>query len=223
MHGPMLAWRAGTFPPLPYFSTPMESLAAWFQQSLLPYGVWGILVLAALDGSFVPMPAFIDIAVMGAAALSPHNAVGYAVAAIVGSTAGALVVYGLARSGRYAAGGDDRRLRWAERFLERRGALALMAAALMPAPFPFRLVVLAAGYLRQPPPSVVLGVGVGRAIRFGAEALLAAAYGEQIIAAVRQNAPIVGLIVAAAIIIVGFTVYRWQASMHPADVDAGNE
>ncbi|MGD8328166.1 MAG: hypothetical protein PVJ49_01940 [Acidobacteriota bacterium] len=191
----------------------METLATWFQQSLLPYGAWGILLLSVLDSSFVPMPAFIDLAVMGAAALSPQNAVGYGIAAIIGSTCGVLMVYGLARSGRYAAGGSSKKLAWAERFLQQRGAMALMAAALMPAPFPFKVVVLTSGYLRQPLGSVIVGVSTGRLIRFGAEAWLAARYGEQIIAAVQKNAPMVGLIVAGVIVVAGFAFYRWQASL----------
>ena len=191
----------------------MESLATWFQESLLPYGAWGILVLSMMDSSFVPMPAFIDLALMGAAALSPQNAVGYAIAAVIGSTAGVLVVYGLARSGRYAAGGESKRIAWAEDFLQKRGTVALMASALMPAPFPFKVVVLASGYLRQPLPSMIIGVGGGRIIRFGAEAYLAARYGEQIAAAVQANGPLVGLVLALVIVAVGFGFYRWQASI----------
>ncbi len=197
----------------------MESLVIWFQESFLPYGAWGILVLAALDSSFIPMPAFIDLAVMGAAAMSPQNAFGYGVAAVIGSTAGVLVVYGLARSGRYAAGGEGKRIVWAEGFLRSRGTLALMAAALMPAPFPFKVVVLASGYLRQPLPSVIVGVGAGRLVRFGAEAFLAARYGDQIAATVQANAPLVGLIAAAVIIGAGLAFYRWQA----ATADGGGE
>lgn len=194
----------------------MEALATWFQESLLPYGAWGILVLAALDSSFVPMPAFIDLAVMGAAALSPQNALGYGIAAVIGSTAGVLVVYGLARSGRYAAGGESKRLAWAERFLQERGTVALMAAALMPAPFPFKFIVLAAGYLRQPLAGVLAGVGIGRAVRFGAEAWLAARYGDEIIAAVQANGPLVGLLIAALVVGTGIAFYRWQAALQRA-------
>ena len=200
----------------------MESLATWFQEVLLPYGVWGILLLSALDSSFIQMPAFIDIAVMGAAALSPQNAVGFGIAAVIGSVAGVMIVYGLARSGRHAGGGDGKRMKWAEDFLKRRGTLALLAAALMPAPFPFKVVVLAAGYLRQPIPSVLVGVGTGRVIRFGMEAFLAARYGEQIVSTVQANAPLVGLAAAVAIILAGFAFYRWQASLDdvPGNGDA---
>jgi membrane protein YqaA with SNARE-associated domain len=198
----------------------MESLAIWFQESLLPYGAWGILVLAAMDSSFVPMPAFIDLAVMGAAALAPENALFYGAAAVVGSTAGVLVVYGLARSGRQLARDEGKRTAWAEGFLERRGALALLVAALMPAPFPFKVVVLASGYLRQPVISVVLGVGGGRLIRFGAEAFLAARYGDEIVAAVQSNAPLVGLGVAVVIVLVAVVAYRWRPTTSDATPSA---
>jgi membrane protein YqaA with SNARE-associated domain len=191
----------------------MESAALWFQEVLLPYGVLGILLLSAMDSSFVPMPAFIDLAVMGAAALSPQNAVGYAAAAVVGSTAGVMIVYGLARGGRRAAGGEGKRIAWAEDFLKRRGALALLGAALMPAPFPFKVVVLSAGYLRQPVPSVILGVTTGRVIRFGLEAFLAVRYGEQIVSTVQANGALAGLIIALVIVAGGLAFYRWKASL----------
>ena len=191
----------------------MESLAAWFQEFLAPYGAFGILVLSALDSSFIPMPAFIDLAVMGAAALAPQNAVGYATGAIIGSTAGVMLVYGLARSGRKLSRGNGAQLAWAEGFLQRRGTLALLTAALMPAPFPFKIVIIAAGYLRQPVPSVLIGVGVGRLIRFGAEVFLAARYGPSIIEAVQSNGPLIGLALGIAIAAGGYAFYRWQTSM----------
>ena len=174
----------------------MESTAAWFQEVLLPYGTWGILLLSAIDSSFVPMPAIIDLAVMGAAALAPQNAASYGTAAVIGSTAGVVIVYGLARSGRRATKGHGKRIAWAENFLKQHGTLALLGSALMPAPFPFKMVVLAAGYLRQPLPSVIVGVGTGRVIRFGLEAFLAARYGEQIIATVQANGALASLTTA---------------------------
>ena len=195
----------------------MEAFAIWFQETLLPYGAWGILVLSAMDSSFVPMPAFIDLALMGAVALAPHNAVFYALGAVVGSTAGVMLVYALARSGRYATNGKGKRLAWAEDFLTKRGTLALLVAALMPAPFPFKVIVLASGYLRQPLPSMIIGVGTGRVIRFGAEAYLAARYGDAMIATVQANGPLVGLLTALFIAATAYAFYRWQAALPSSD------
>ncbi|SUZ93125.1 uncharacterized protein METZ01_LOCUS45979 [marine metagenome] len=191
----------------------MESTAAWFQEVLLPYGTWGILLLSAIDSSFVPMPAIIDLAVMGAATLAPQNAASYGTAAVIGSTTGVVIVYGLARSGRRATKGRGKRIAWAESFLEKHGTLALLGSALMPAPFPFKIVVLAAGYLRQPLPSVIVGVGTGRVIRFGLEAFLAARYGEQIIATVQANGALASLAMALLVTVGGFAFYRWQTSL----------
>ena len=75
------------------------------------------------------------------------------------------------------------------------------------------MVVLAAGYLRQPLPSVIVGVGTGRVIRFGLEAFLAARYGEQIIATVQANGALASLTTALLVTVGGFAFYRWQASL----------
>ena len=69
------------------------------------------------------------------------------------------------------------------------------------------------GYLRQPLPSVIVGVGTGRVIRFGLEAFLAARYGEQIIATVQANGTLASLTMALLIIVGGFAFYRWQSSL----------
>lgn len=188
----------------------MESLATWFQQTLLPYGDWGILVLSALDGSFVPMPQVIDMAVMLACALEPLKAWRYAVAAVVGSTAGVLAIYGIARGGRVASKASGKRMAWAEDFLRRRGTLALFLAALMPPPFPFKVVVLTAGFLKVPVRSMIIGIGSGRAVRFGAEAILAALYGQTIIAIVQERAGLASLVLAAFVLVMAISYYVWQ-------------
>lgn len=190
----------------------MESLASWFRQNLLPYGHWGILALAGLDSSFVPMPQFIDLAVMLSCAAAPARAPLFAAAAIVGSTAGTAVIFAIARGGRLASRLGNQRLAWAEDWVRRRGSLALLVAALLPPPFPFKAVVVAAGYLRQPAGGMVLGVGLGRLLRFGTEAYLAAAYGEPMLELVRDHGPAVGIALAAALVVGALLVRRWQAA-----------
>lgn len=188
----------------------MESLATWFQQTFLPYGDWGILVLSALDGSFVPMPQVIDMAIMLACALAPLKAWRYAIAAVIGSTAGVMAVYGIARGGRFATRRGGKRMAWAEDFLKRRGTLALFISALMPPPFPFKVVILAAGFLKVPARSMLIGVGLGRIVRFGTEAILAAIYGQAIIALVQERAGMVSLVLVAVVLIMAIAYYTWQ-------------
>ena len=188
----------------------MESLATWFQQTFLPYGDWGIFVLTALDGSFVPMPQVIDMAIMLACAVEPLKAWRYAIAAVVGSTAGVMAVYGVARGGRLATKRGGKRMAWAEDFLRRRGTLALFISALMPPPFPFKVVILAAGFLKVPARSMLIGVGLGRAVRFGAEATLAAIYGQTIFALVQERAGLVSLVLASIVLIMAIAYYAWQ-------------
>jgi len=192
----------------------LESLATWFQETLLPYGQWGILLLSGLDASFVPMPQVIDLAVMGACALQPEMAWAFALAATAGSTAGTMVIWGLARGGRMAASGTPAAparsglLEWAEDLLERRGTLGLLVAAVLPAPFPLKVFVLAAGYLQIPATNMLVGIGAGRLLRFGSQAVIAAVWGEQIIAQVREAAPVAALAVAAFLGVPGFLYYR---------------
>lgn len=176
----------------------MDAVIDWFRDVLLPYGGWGILAMAALDASFVPMPEVIDVAVMLAAGLRPELAWIYASVAVTGSTAGAACIYALARAGRGDRGGD--RVRWAEKKIERHGAWALFVATLLPPPFPFKVVVLAAGFLRLRPVAFVAAVAAGRTIRFGSEAVVAALYGRRIVETVHDHAPAVGLVMAVVVI-----------------------
>lgn len=190
----------------------MESLAAWFQDAFLPYGHWGVLVLSALDASFVPMPQIIDLAVMAACAYEPSRAPAFVVAAVVGSTAGTMAVWGIARGGRSVARVGGGRLAWAESFLERRGTVALLVAALLPAPFPLKVVIIAAGYLKIPARAMLLGVGAGRLLRFGSQGVVAALWGEAIIDTVQRNAPATALVMAVMVAAAGLLYYRWSST-----------
>ena len=129
---------------------------------------------------------------------------------MVGSTAGVMAVYGIARGGRVATKPSGKRMAWAEDFLQRRGALALFISALMPPPFPFKVVILAAGFLKVPVRSMVIGVGLGRIVRFGAEATLAALYGQTIIALVQERAGLAGLVLASVVLITALAYYAWH-------------
>ena len=190
----------------------MESLIEWFRATLLPYGSPGLLALAFLDSSFVPMPQVFDLVVMLSCALRPDRAWLYALAVTVGSTLGTLVVFALARVGRARLGrrSDSELLATAEGTLRRYGAVAVAVAAVLPAPFPFKYVVVAAGLLRQPTAPFAQGVVAGRAVRFGSQAFIAVAYGDIIIDAFRDYAPALGIGLAVLLVVLWgiFTLLR---------------
>ncbi len=57
---------------------------------------------------------------------------------------------------------------------------------------------------------MLIGVGLGRTVRFGAEAILAAIYGQTIIALVQERAGLVSLVLVSSIVIMAIAYYAWQ-------------
>lgn len=188
----------------------MERLISWFQTTLLPFGAPGLAVLAFLDASFLPMPQLFDIAVLLAITVQPEQAIPFVIATTLGSSAGTMVVFGAARYGRTRLRGSDResRLAWAERLVKEHGALFVAGAATLPAPFPFKYVVIAAGLLGQPWTQFGASVLVGRAIRFGGQAVIAVWYGRAIVDLFERYALPATLALFGMIAVLYF-VFRW--------------
>ena len=161
----------------------MNTIITWFQETLLPYGAPGLFALSFLDATFVPMPQLFDIAVMVAITVEPGDAVPFTAAVTAGSTIGTLLIFGLARAGRARFVGErtEQRLESAERIVNRYGLPGVMLAATLPAPFPFKYVVIAAGLLKQRTASFGLAVLLGRAVRFTTQAVIAVQFGDDII------------------------------------------
>lgn len=188
----------------------MERLISWFQTTLLPFGAPGLAVLAFLDASFLPMPQLFDIAVLLAITVEPEQAIPFVVATTLGSSLGTLVVFGAARYGRtrLAGSGRESRLASAEHLVKRHGGLFVAAAATLPAPFPFKYVVVAAGLLGQRWVPFSIAVLVGRAIRFGGQALLAIWYGRAIIDLFERYAIPATLVLVGSIALL-YLIFRW--------------
>lgn len=201
----------------------MDRIISWFQATLLPFGAPGLAVLAFLDASFLPMPQLFDIAVLLAITVQPEKAVPYVIATTVGSSLGTLVVFGAARYGRtrLARSGKQSRLEWAERLIRDYGILFVAGAATLPAPFPFKYVVIAAGLLGQRWSHFGVAVVVGRAIRFGSQAVIAVWYGQAIIELFKRYA--LPATTALVVLIIGlYAGFRWAEKrwMQPEADDA---
>lgn len=174
------------------------------QAALIGLGALGVFAIALMDAAFIPLPGGPDVVVM---ALAHHNhtmAPVYIVAAIAGSTIGSLLLYFIARKGGQAAlrkFSSQKRAR-VEDLINRFDIWALLLAAVLPPPFPFKLFVLSAGAFRMRLWRFITAMVIGRGVRFTLEGWMAVTYGEQAADIFKQNYPKIGLGLAAAIVII---------------------
>jgi membrane protein DedA with SNARE-associated domain len=141
--------------------------------ALTAYGPWGVFVLAAIDSLGVPLPAAIDLLVVGIAATSGHaagRAYGAAALAIAGSLGGNLVLFQAARRGRRLFGkpaaAPANRTRF-EAWFHRYGLLTVFVPAVTPVPpLPLKVFVISAGALHTAVRRFAGAIFVARTIRY---------------------------------------------------------
>jgi len=152
----------------------------WIAATLPALGASGIFLAAFLDSSFVSLPLINDFLVVEMSVLHPARMPLYAAAATLGSLAGCLVLFFLARKGgevyfhRHAGGRAARIQAWLGRY----EFLAIAVPAILPPPMPFKLFVLGAGVFQGEVGPFSLALVVGRGFRYFALGFLAVRYGE---------------------------------------------
>ncbi|MEP6918288.1 MAG: VTT domain-containing protein [Acidobacteriota bacterium] len=189
----------------------MHRLVAWVRGVALTLGGPGLFLIAFLDSSFLSFPMVVDVLLMGLVIRHKERLLYYALLPTLGSIAGCVVLFVIARKGgeaflrrRFAGHHIDRALGLFRRY----GLLAVAVPAIAPPPVPFKIFVLAAGVAGVKPRDFVFAIAVGRGFRYFTEALLAAWYGERAIAFVTNNARSAGLAIGAAIV-VAVVVWLW--------------
>jgi len=192
-----------------------ESLRDWS----LHLGGLGLIVLGLADNTpFVSAPpGSMDMAVIALSARRTQWWVWYALMATVGEVLGGYLTYRLAaRGGKDTLEkkiGESRAARFYKHF-EKRGFGTIIAASILPPPFPFTSVVMAAGIMQYPTKEFLPALAAGRATRFFAIAGLARIYSRQMIALfTRYEQPALYLLIAIAVI-AGFgtliVFLRWR-------------
>jgi uncharacterized membrane protein YdjX (TVP38/TMEM64 family) len=108
----------------------------------------------------------------------------YAFMATVGEVIGGYLTYRLSEKGGQQTlerkVGKPRAGRIYSRF-EKHGGLTVFTGSILPPPFPFTSVLMAAGVMQYPRRKFLLALGAGRAVRFFAVAYLGKAYGQAMI------------------------------------------
>ncbi|HZP34097.1 MAG TPA: VTT domain-containing protein [Candidatus Acidoferrales bacterium] len=151
----------------------------WVLKVIAFSGGLSVFGLSFLDSILLPLPSLNDLLLIDLSIQYPFRMPYYAALATLGSLAGSIVLYFVARKGEEAAfhkkaGSQAPRIR---HWIERNGFVSLLIAALLPPPTPFKLFVLAAGALGMPFRAFLAAMTIARAIRFFAEGYLAVRYG----------------------------------------------
>ena len=182
--------RARTHVATALAGVPWAKIGAWLVKSkvwllafLKPLGVFGILLLAIVDSSSIPLP-FLDPLIVTYGAADHRKVVLYCLMAAIGSAIGSMVPYYLGR-----AGGElfllkrinrKRYERLRDRF-EKQEFLAIMLPAMCPPPMPVKLFELAAGVFEMKPMQYFLAITAGKFVRFVIESILVILYGPAIL------------------------------------------
>jgi membrane protein YqaA with SNARE-associated domain len=155
------------------------AVSSWVKATLPALGGPGVLFAALLDSSFVPLPLVTDLIIIELSIQRPLRMPYYAAMAALGSLAGSVWIYALARKAgevyyRKKQGHAPGRIRkWVEHY----PFTSVLLPAVAPFPVPFKPFVIAQGVFRVPFVPFVAGTFVGRGALFFAEGLLAVRYG----------------------------------------------
>ena len=176
---------------------------------LKPLGVWGVFVVAALDGAALGLP--IDVVVGGYVAQNHGRWLLYVALAAAGSALGSLVIYAIG----YAGGEELLRKRVsAQRFqklhttFEKHPFWSLMFPAMLPPPTPFKAFALAAAVAEMSVTHFLLAIFFGRMLRFLLLALLVLEFGPGVVHTMRIffSHHFHWVVVAAVAVLVGLLV-----------------
>ena len=171
---------------------------------LVPFGVFGLFVIALLDSALIPLPGGPDAVMLLLSTQNPARMPLYALGATAGSVVGCIILYYISkRAGRRALEKfPPQKQARVKEMVDRYDVLSVLVASVLPPPFPFKLFVITAGVFRLSIARFAAAVAVGRAFRFFLEGFLAVRYGEQAKEVLEQNFPAIGLGVAALVVVV---------------------
>jgi len=151
---------------------------------LLHLGGIGLILLAFVDNSVIPLPGSMDLLTIVLAARHPDWWWYYAIMATIGGIVGAYPTYRLGRRGGKEALEKKLSKEKVEKVysaFEKHGAWAVAIPALIPPPFPLSPFLIAAGALRLPLRRFFSALAIGRGVRYFLIAWLGAHYRRQLI------------------------------------------
>jgi membrane protein YqaA with SNARE-associated domain len=196
----------------------MRRVLAWIQGLAESLGGSGLFIIAFLDSSFLSFPEASDALIVLLTVQHPERMIFYALTTTIGSVSGCYALYTVARRG----GETFLRKRFHERHVDRameifrrHGMLSVLVPSLLPPPMPFKIFVLAAGVSGMRHVDFLIGITIGRVIRFFGVGLLALWKGKAAIEWLHDNAGTVGIVLAAGIVAFA-AVSIWRKRRQPS-------
>src|SRR5580700_2935752 len=158
-------------------------LPLWLAKMVAVMGGGGLFAATFLDSSVLSLPFVADALVIGLSVQKPARMPYYCAMAALGSLAGCIWIYWLAKKGgeaffhRHARGGAAQARRW----VQSHAFLSAFVPGMLPPPFPFKAFVLAEGVFQVPLRTFVLALLLARGVRYGIEGILAVRYGDAVL------------------------------------------
>ncbi len=179
----------------------LDALVRSLGSTTAGFGLFGI---AFFDSSLLSLPEINDLLLVYFGTRFSDNAYYYAAMTVLGSAAGASLLYWLARWKGYGylkRKFGDGKIESVFALFRRYGVLAVAVPAVLPPPFPFKIFVLSSGVLGLSYGRFLVAIFIGRCVRYFGEAFLAVRYGERAIAYLKESSTnvLVAALVAGAV------------------------
>ena len=180
----------------------------------------GLIVLALVDNSAIPVPGSEDILTIVLSASQKTLWPYYAFMATVGAMIGGFITYQLAhREGKALLKRrlSARRARQVQDAFAKWGFGAVLIPAMLPPPLPTFPFLLAAGALQYSRGKFLTALAIGRGIRYTLLAFLAATFGQRILRSILDyhNAILIAGI-AAGVGVALYILLRYKLGKHPS-------
>lgn len=186
----------------------MGKFKAGLQKLAMTMGGGGLFLIAFFDSSVLSFPLVTDGLMIELSVSHPQRMPYYATMAAVGSLAGCIWLYLLAKKGgeAYFHRHGGKAAAKAREWVEKNAFLTVFLPGVLPPPCPFKPFVLAEGVFQVPLRTFVLALLLGRGLRYFGEGYLAVRYGDAAMHMLAAHSLVFVLSVVAVVAVLYFVV-----------------
>lgn len=185
-------------------------IPGWLTHVVGAIGGGGLFVVAFLDSSVLSFPFVTDLLFVEFVMQHHRRMLYYALMAAAGSLAGCIWLYLLAKKGgaAYRKRHGNKAPGRIQGLVHRHALLSVFLPSILPPPMPFKAFVIAEGVAQVPIRTFLLGVLIGRALRYGVEGVFAVKYGAAVEEVMFHNKTIT---IAVPVVLIGaiYVLTRW--------------